>query len=99
MADIYSEVIEKLKVDVGAKFRILVLTDINGVLCFRDKAENKPVDEYGNTNPNFTLLNRRIVYYRPGARDFIRKIKSHPRVIFGLVTFAMAKNLKGDKLL
>ena len=66
----FKDILEKLKQDIGSKYKILVLSDINGVLCYRDLEDKIPVDENGNSNPNYTVLNRRIVYYRPGAREF-----------------------------
>ena len=77
--------------DVGARFKILVLHDIGGSLCFRNK--NQPKKDNGETNPNFYFRKNVYIYVRPGALDYIRSVQSHPRVIFGFYSSMKASNI------
>ena len=69
---------------------MLLLHDIGGSLCYR--ANEKPVGPNGETNPDYRIQNGRVVYVRPGALDYIKKIKVHPRVIFGFYSSMKTTN-------
>ena len=72
---------------------MLVLCDVNGTLCYRDWTQPKATN--GETNTNFTKRGKNYIYLRPGARDFIRRMQSHPRVQFGLYTSMKPANMQG----
>lgn len=37
----------------------------------------------GERNDNYTEQKNRVIYQRPGAREYVQRIQSHPRAIFG----------------
>ena len=68
---IYEQLI-RLKITIGTRNKMLILHDIGGSLCYRDK--KKPIGPNGETNPNFYRNKKKYVYLRPGALDYIRRL-------------------------
>ena len=80
-----------MKRDVGARFPILLLQNIGETLIHRSKI--KPIGSNGETNEDFVMNRNRYTYIRPGASEYIRRLQSHPRVIFGFYSNMIQKNI------
>ena len=72
LKDRFSLQIDRIKFDLGARYKILLLHDIGGTLCYRH--QDLPEGPNGESNPNFFLRKRRYIYIRPGALEYIRRI-------------------------
>ena len=77
-----------LKLDLGKKLPILVLTDICGTLCYRTKDAQKLKNIDGReVEPTFgedrSTAEERLVYVRPGSEEFIKALQGHPRALLG----------------
>ena len=92
LAQVYQEQLERLKREVGARFPILLLHDIGGTLIYRDN--KKPVGPNGETNENFFRNKNKYVYVRPGASDYLKRLQSHPRVVFGFYSSIKKSNIE-----
>ena len=90
--DMSCEAIERLKIEVGARFKILLLSGLNGSLCFRDHIF--PEGPNGERNENYIYRKYRYIWVRPGANEFIKRLQSHPRVIFGFYSFMKRENVE-----
>ena len=72
---------------------MLLLHDIGGTLCYR--ANEKPEGPNGETNPDYRTQKSKVIYIRPGALDYIRRIQAHPRVFFGFYSSMAMTNAQG----
>lgn len=82
---------DNLKRQVGAKFQILVLSGLNGALCFR-KNENLLPESGESINQQYVFLKHNHIWIRPGTEEFVRRIREHPRAIFGFYSSMKAEN-------
>ena len=69
--------IAALRTEACAKFPILVLGDLNKLICFREKFKNLAV-----TRPYDLRYRAYNLYWRPGCYEFLQKIMNHDRVKF-----------------
>ena len=91
LSEQFDEQLQRLKRDVGKRFPILLLHDIGGTLIYRDKKQ--PVGPNGETNEDFLMNKNRFIYVRPGASEYVKRLQSHPRVIFGFYSSMIQKNV------
>ena len=93
LAEVYEEQLDRLKIEIGARFPILLLHDIGGTLIYREN--KKPVGPNGEkTDKKFFKTKSKYVYVRPGASEYIKRLQSHPRVIFGFYSSIVMKYIE-----
>lgn len=82
------EWLQTLKLKCQKKFPLLVLVDLGGTIFFRsdDKAMKGAQIDFKKT--------KYMYFLRPGHKEFLKKVSSHPRVKLGFYSSIMFKNIQ-----
>lgn len=104
-ANFRPELLDLLDSEVGEKFKLLILIDLNGTLMLRTTAAGAAGagSQHGHNfyvNNDTTGVKKKgqklhKFFFRPGSRELLRRLHSHPRIKYCFYTNIMQKNIVG----